>query len=160
MTSESESVNCSVVSWLFVTPWTGAHQAPLSTGFSRRKYRSGLPFPSPGDLSIFPTQELNPGLLHLRQILYHLNYPVMSTPPQITMKNQEPCSKQVWPKEISSSSFQGDLPRSLRKKCKEGLLSPVTQQCGSLAVFLVNHGITCVFKGARSIWGCSRELGR
>ena len=35
---------------LFVTPWTVAHQAPLSMGFSRQEYWSGLPFPSPGDL--------------------------------------------------------------------------------------------------------------
>ena len=35
---------------LFVTPWTAAHQAPLSMGFSRLEYRSGLPFPPPGDL--------------------------------------------------------------------------------------------------------------
>ena len=34
---------------LFVTPWTAAHQAPQSMGFSRQEYRSGLPFPSPGD---------------------------------------------------------------------------------------------------------------
>ena len=33
-----------------VTPWTVAHQAPLSMGFSRQKHWSGLPFPSPGDL--------------------------------------------------------------------------------------------------------------
>ena len=33
--------------WLFVTPWTEAHQAPLSIGFSRQEYWSGLPFPSP-----------------------------------------------------------------------------------------------------------------
>ena len=32
---------------LFVTPWTVAHQAPLSVEFSRQKYWSGLPFPSP-----------------------------------------------------------------------------------------------------------------
>ena len=32
------------------TPWTVAHQAPLSTGFSRQEYWSGLPCPSPGDL--------------------------------------------------------------------------------------------------------------
>ena len=32
------------------TPWTVAYQAPLSTGFSRQKYWSGLPFSSPGDL--------------------------------------------------------------------------------------------------------------
>ena len=31
-------------------PWTVAHQAPLSMGFSRQKYWSGLPFSSPGDL--------------------------------------------------------------------------------------------------------------
>ena len=35
---------------LFVTPWTVAHQAPLSMGFSRQEYWSGLPFPSPEDL--------------------------------------------------------------------------------------------------------------
>ena len=33
---------------LFVTPWTAAHQSPLSMGFSRQEYWSGLPFPSPG----------------------------------------------------------------------------------------------------------------
>ena len=35
---------------LFVTPWTVAHQAALSMGFSRQEYWNGLPFPSPGDL--------------------------------------------------------------------------------------------------------------
>ena len=97
--------------WLFVTPWTWAHQAPLSIGFSRSEYWSGLPYPSPEDLPypgieprspalqanflptepqgkpkntgkgslsllqwILPTQELNQGLLHCRQMLYHLNH--------------------------------------------------------------------------------------
>ena len=36
--------------WLFVTPWTITRQAPLSMGFPRQEYWSGLPFPSPGDL--------------------------------------------------------------------------------------------------------------
>ena len=40
------SVSCS----FFVTPWTVAHQAPLSMGFSRRDCWSGLPFLSPVDL--------------------------------------------------------------------------------------------------------------
>src|SRR5574339_618164 len=35
---------------LFATSWTVAHQAPLSMGFSRQEYWSGLPFPSLGDL--------------------------------------------------------------------------------------------------------------
>ena len=37
--------------WLFITPWTVAHQVPLSTEFSRQEYWSELPFPTPGDLS-------------------------------------------------------------------------------------------------------------
>ena len=36
----------SVTSSSFVTPWTVAHQAPLSMGFPRREYWRGLPFPS------------------------------------------------------------------------------------------------------------------
>ena len=35
---------------LFATPWTVAHQVPLSMGFSRQEYWSGLPFAFPGDL--------------------------------------------------------------------------------------------------------------
>ena len=41
-----------------VTPWTVAHQAPLSLGFSRREYWSGLPFPSAEDL---PDPGIEPG---------------------------------------------------------------------------------------------------
>ena len=40
------------------TPWTVAHQAPLSMGFSRQAYWSVLPFPSPGDLL---NLEIEPG---------------------------------------------------------------------------------------------------
>ena len=40
---------------LFAGPWTVAHQAPLSMGFSRQEYWSGLPLPPPGDL---PNPEL------------------------------------------------------------------------------------------------------
>ena len=54
--------------WFFVIPQTIAHQAPVSTGFSRQEYWSGLPFPFKG---IFQTQRLNSCLLHCRQILYH-----------------------------------------------------------------------------------------
>ena len=43
---------------LFATPWTVAHQAPPSMGFSRQEYWSGLPFPSPGDL---PDPGIKPG---------------------------------------------------------------------------------------------------
>ena len=48
------------------TPWTIAHQAPPSMGFSRRGYCLGSHFLLQG---IFPTQGSNPGLLHCRQTL-------------------------------------------------------------------------------------------
>ena len=44
--------------WLFATPWTVATQAPLSMGFSRQEYWSGLPFPHPGDLPEYITSVL------------------------------------------------------------------------------------------------------
>ena len=56
---------------LLATPWTAAHQAPLSMEFSRQEYWKGLPFPLQ---RIFPTQGSNLGLLHCRQILYHLSH--------------------------------------------------------------------------------------
>ena len=40
-----------------MTPWTVAHQAPPSMEFSKQKYWSGLPFPSPGDI---PNQGIEP----------------------------------------------------------------------------------------------------
>ena len=43
--------SCSVLSNSFVIPWTLAHQAPLSMGFSREEYWSGLPCPPPGCFS-------------------------------------------------------------------------------------------------------------
>ena len=48
-------LSCSVLSQLFATPWTVAHQALLSMEFSRQEYWNGLSFPSPGDLP-------NPGI--------------------------------------------------------------------------------------------------
>ena len=49
----------------FVTPWTIALQAPLSMGFSRQEYWSGLPCPPPGDLPapvIKPMSLMSPAL--------------------------------------------------------------------------------------------------
>ena len=58
---------------LFVTPWTLACQAPLSMGFSRQEYWSGLPCPPPRHLP-------NPDLLHCRWILSHLIH--QGSPPE------------------------------------------------------------------------------
>ena len=46
-----------------MTPWIVACQAPLSMGFSKQEYWSGLPFPPPGDL---PSPEIEPRSLTLQ----------------------------------------------------------------------------------------------
>ena len=47
--------------WLFATPRTVAHQAPLSMGFSRQEYWSGLPFLPPGDIPDPGIKPTSPG---------------------------------------------------------------------------------------------------
>ena len=47
---------------LFGTPWPRARQAPLSMGFPRQEYWSGLPFPSPGDLPDSGIEPVSPAL--------------------------------------------------------------------------------------------------
>ena len=46
----------------FVTPWTVACQPPLSVGFPRQDYWSGLLFPSPGDLQDSGIEQVSPAL--------------------------------------------------------------------------------------------------
>ena len=62
-----------------VTPWNITHQSPFPMGFPRQDYWGRLPFSSPEYL---PTNGLNPGFPHCRQILYHLNH-------QGSLKEQE-----------------------------------------------------------------------
>ena len=81
--------------WLCVTPWGIAHQAPLSMGFSRQKYWSGLPIPSQG---IFPTQGLNLCLLCL--LLWQAGSLPLAPPgkPSVIFNTQ---SKLQYPQNIS-----------------------------------------------------------
>ena len=58
--------------WLFATLWTVTCQSPLSMGFCRQEYWSGLPFPSPGDLP-------NPGIFYVVVYICHPNLPVHPT---------------------------------------------------------------------------------
>ena len=92
----------------FATPWTVACWAPLSLGFSRQRYWSGLPFPHPGDLpdpgiepvslmspvlsgGFFNTSTIWKALLGLRQTIlvqvtkYKINIQTSVTSPKLTV---------------------------------------------------------------------------
>ena len=77
---------------LFATPWTIVCQAPLSLGFSRQEYWSGLPCPPPGDLPntgielIFPT---SPALQEMHSLpLSHRESQMWYLPPVILYKTK------------------------------------------------------------------------
>ena len=59
------------------TPWTVAHQAPLSMGLSRQEYWSGLVFPSPGDLPLPGIKPTSPVWQPESLPLSHLGSPVI-----------------------------------------------------------------------------------
>ena len=54
-------LSCSVM-FNSVTPWTEAHQASLSVGFSRQEYWTGFPCPPPGDLPDLGIEPESPAL--------------------------------------------------------------------------------------------------
>ena len=99
---------------LFVTPWTVACQVPLSMGFSRQEYWSGLPFPSSGDL---PDPGIELGLLHCRQILYHLRHQRSPKAQRRAVNHLELCS------EVSRST----PPKILSQVSLRQLQSPALQ---------------------------------
>ena len=55
---------------LFVTPWTVAHQAPLSMGFPRQEYWSGVPFPVLEDPAHLGIKPLSPASLTLADTFF------------------------------------------------------------------------------------------
>ena len=75
---------CVLSSWVtpnsFITPWTVAHQAPLSTGFPRQEYWSGWPVPSSGELPDPGIESTSPVSSVCRWILY---YGATWKPPQV-----------------------------------------------------------------------------
>ena len=71
-------LSCFTYVWLFVTLWTVARQAPLSMGFSRQEYWSGLPCPSPVDIPdprIEPMSPAAPALQANSLLLSHQGSP-------------------------------------------------------------------------------------
>ena len=59
---------------LFETPWSIAHQAPLSIEFSRQKYWSGSLFPTPGDIPNPGIEPVSLALLVDSSPLSQINY--------------------------------------------------------------------------------------
>ena len=95
--------------WFFATPWTVAHQAPLSMGFSRKEYWSELTFPSPDYLP-------DPGIEPTSPVLQADSLPLSHQGgPYIIRKRKEIGSSQLsWNKQkLTGVSFQHEFKRFL-----------------------------------------------
>ena len=68
---------------LFVTPWSIAHQAPLSMEFSRQEHWRMSPFPVPGEL---PHQRIKPAFPILAAIFFTTELPEKSLEPTLFCK--------------------------------------------------------------------------
>ena len=80
-----------------VTPWTVAHQAPLSVEFSRQEYWSGLPSPSPGDLPDLGVKPRSPALWANS---------LQSKPPGKPFTTQITTPNSVWLWRLPDTSYQ------------------------------------------------------
>ena len=109
---------------LFATPWTVAHQAPLSMGFPRQEYWSGLPWPSPGDLP-------HPGI---KAISHALAGGFFTTEPAgkpntylvVLLKNIKAIKKEER-KKVKGRTEEGGKEREKKKK-KEGKTKDFTER--------------------------------
>ena len=125
---------------LCANPWTIAHQAPLSMGFSRQEYWSGLPFPSPGNLPEPGIKPRSPSLLHWQILLplHHLRSPKWAEDPnrhfskediQMTNRHRRRCSILLIIKEMETKTtmryhFRPVRWPSLKKKNLVGFFYP------------------------------------
>ena len=91
--------------WLSVTLWTVARQVPLSMGFSRQEYWSGLPFPSPGDLP-------DPGVEHWPSALAARFFTIWAIR-EALLTAEVSLGEQQWAPWLYSASHQRTMARVL-----------------------------------------------
>ena len=110
-------------------------------GFSRQGYWSGLPFPFPG---IFPTQGLNSGLPHCRQILYPLSH--QGSPILLYLSSYDPCSVGgrclcicFWPIQGVKLSAQSTLRAQQSQRAGAKLLLQYPQNSMEMGQLILAH---------------------
>ena len=88
--------------------------APLSMGFPRQEYWSGLPFPSPGD---FPDPQIEPGSLALRADTLPSKPPEKSLPPEESLYDQ--CKEIEEKKRVGKTRYLFKKIRDTKGICKQ-----------------------------------------
>ena len=114
---------------LFATPWTVAYQASPSTGFSRQKYWSGIPFPSPGDLP-------NPGIEPRSPTL---EADALTSEPPGKPEIEDRCNKQIGNKFFLYKTkillLKVVICNLLYSRCEQHLISQRLNKGGNILTF-------------------------
>ena len=100
---------------LLATPWTAAHQVPLSMRLSRQGYWSGSPFSSPGDLPN-PGIEPRSPVLQADSLLTELQgkpHTVLQSKAKCLLQGNEP-RKEDWPKQGTKQRTRGGISYSIQ----------------------------------------------
>ena len=132
----------------FATPWTVVHQAPLSMGFPRQDYRSGLSFPSPGHLPYPGIQPLSPALAGRFFITEPPGKPTQDATsgklPHIFVRSQDDdqLGEGGWGnvQKGHEGAFLGDVPHLLgggRQRCS---------LCANLSIFSIKSSDSIIFR--------------
>ena len=105
-----------------VTPWTAAHQAPLSMGFSQQGFWSGLSFPSPGGLPDPGTEPASLCLLHWRADSLPLVPPIEHQAISLCVRTRLPGGKPVSSLDLPSERVDFHCRRAPFFPCVSGAL--------------------------------------
>ena len=98
---------------LLATPWTAAHQAPLSLGFSRQEYWSGVPLSSPREMLDWPKPKLQ---THESVEGTRREVRDISLPHGLAKRRQLPQFRCSWPVRSGTSQCETPLRVLVRKK--------------------------------------------
>ena len=136
---------------LFATLWTVAHQAPLSIGFPRQEYWSGLPFPSPGNLpnpGIEPMSPASPAFTG-RFFTTRATWEVPSLPVYLVYFSSMLCHESYTP--LWKTTHQ---PQVLGKKVVEGSSSGL--KLPDLCLGFITYWLPRWHNGKESVCQCRR----
>ena len=138
--------------WLFATPWTVACQAPLSMGFSRQEYWSGLPSTSPGDL---PNSVIKPASPALAGGFFTTEPPGKLHP---TVKPDPFSLGRIYTQASLMAQMVKNLPAKQETRIRSLLLEdPLEESMANIPVFLPgeSHGQRSL--AGYSPWGCKES---
>ena len=132
----------------FVIPWTVARKAPLSMGFSRQGYWSGLPFPPPGDL---PDPRIKPASLKSPTLADRFFITRTKSHTENTSKFER-----IGPWSFASSSIFTWLLTISTAFCRENVSTTSRTQKICLRVhWILKYGFVCVLSRFSHVWLCA-----